>query len=138
MNRACWVVGALALAGVTRPGAAWCQSVRVRLGQHSRLTRLSAVQTAGSVAVPGPVVRSRPRVVTAGAAVLARATGGSLFETVKVRLLRWRPAVTKRLGFSISRGSLLTRFSDWLSIERVSPRLWDASRTFRFTLRYVY
>ena len=52
--------------------------------------------------------------------------------------LRLAPLVTKRIGFSVSQVSVLDRFHDGRTIERVSPRLRDASGAFRFTLRYAF
>jgi hypothetical protein len=73
-----------------------------------------------------------------GAIVLVETTGGSLLRKLEASLFQWRPAVTRRFGFSVSRTSVLKRFNDRRTIEQLSPRLREASKTFRFTLRYAF
>jgi hypothetical protein len=138
VNRACLVAGAITLAVVTQPGTALCQTARVSLGIRPGLTRVPALETARSEAGPATTSAARRNAVMTGAIVLMETTGGSVLRRLEASMFQWRPAVTRRFGFSVSRMSVLKRFSDRRTIEQLSPRLREASKTFRFTLRYAF
>jgi hypothetical protein len=110
----------------------------MQLRVRPQVTSLSAIRTARSEAGSPAGSASRQHVVMTGAVVLVGRAGGGVLGRLEDGAFRWRPAAAPRFGFSLTRTSVLKRFSDRRTIEHLSPRLRDAARSYRFTLRYSF